>query len=55
MNPPEDASRDASEARPSAAELMDLAEAWRPWRGAGAHVLWAAYRLFKARDGAPLG
>jgi DNA-3-methyladenine glycosylase II len=43
------------EARPSAAELMGLAEAWRPWRGAAAHVLWAAYRLFKARDGAPLG
>jgi DNA-3-methyladenine glycosylase II len=31
------------EGRPSPAELLDLAEAWRPWRGVAARVLWAWY------------
>lgn len=31
------------ENRPSAAELLDIAERWRPWRGAAAHLLWADY------------
>jgi len=40
-------------ARPDARALAGLAEAWRPWRGAAAHLLWAHYRVLKARDGAP--
>ena len=41
------------EARPSAKEFIALAERWRPWRGVAAKVLWAYYRLAKAREGAP--
>ena len=43
------------DARPDAKQLAALAERWRPWRGVAAKVLWAYYRLAKARDGAPLG
>jgi DNA-3-methyladenine glycosylase II len=39
--------------RPDAKALTTLAERWRPWRGVAAKVLWAYYRLAKARDGAP--
>ncbi|MGX7703568.1 DNA-3-methyladenine glycosylase family protein [Methylobacterium sp. Gmos1] len=45
---------DGQETRPSAAALTARAEAWRPWRGVAAKVLWAYYRVAKARDGAPL-
>ncbi|KMO38098.1 Fe-S cluster assembly protein HesB [Methylobacterium tarhaniae] len=45
---------DGLETRPSAAALTARAEAWRPWRGVAAKVLWAYYRVAKARDGAPL-
>ncbi|MFH6781182.1 MULTISPECIES: DNA-3-methyladenine glycosylase family protein [Methylobacterium] len=45
---------DGLEVRPSAAALTRRAEAWRPWRGVAAKVLWAYYRIAKARDGAPL-
>mgnify|MGYP006421828427 CR=1 FL=1 len=31
-------------ARPDAAHLRDLAEAWRPWRSAAARFLWHIYR-----------
>jgi DNA-3-methyladenine glycosylase II len=41
------------EARPSVKEFIALAEGWRPWRGVAAKVLWAYYRLAKAREGAP--
>jgi DNA-3-methyladenine glycosylase II len=41
-------------ARPSGPELTALAERWRPWRGVAAKVLWAFYRIAKAREGAPL-
>jgi DNA-3-methyladenine glycosylase II len=41
-------------ARPSAKEMGPLAEAWRPWRGAAACVLWAYYRAAKQREGAPV-
>jgi DNA-3-methyladenine glycosylase II len=30
--------------RPSRADLLGLVEAWRPWRGAAAHLLWHYYR-----------
>jgi DNA-3-methyladenine glycosylase II len=39
------------EARPSARELIALAEAWRPWRGVAARVLWSYYRALKKREG----
>ncbi len=32
------------EARPGRARMTALAEPWRPWRGAGAHLLWHYYR-----------
>ena len=30
--------------RPSASELLDLAQHWHPFRGAGAIVMWQIYR-----------
>ncbi|MFO1122279.1 MAG: DNA-3-methyladenine glycosylase 2 family protein [Hyphomicrobiales bacterium] len=30
--------------RPAAREMVAMAEAWRPWRGAAAHLLWRHYR-----------
>jgi DNA-3-methyladenine glycosylase II len=42
------------EARPRDMEFLALAERWRPWRGVAAKVLWAYYRIAKAREGAPL-
>jgi DNA-3-methyladenine glycosylase II len=41
----------ALEARPSRAEMGPLAEAWRPWRGAAACMLWTYYRAAKGREG----
>ncbi|MGF9762117.1 DNA-3-methyladenine glycosylase 2 family protein [Microvirga sp. 0TCS3.31] len=41
------------EQRPDAKALTILAERWRPWRGVAAKVLWAYYRVAKAREGAP--
>jgi DNA-3-methyladenine glycosylase II len=38
-------------ARPKPAELLALAEAWRPWRGVAARLLWAYYAAIKAREG----
>ncbi len=40
-------------ARPNAKDMQPLAEAWRPWRGAAACMLWSYYRAAKQRDGAP--
>jgi DNA-3-methyladenine glycosylase II len=41
--------------RPSAPELLELAERWRPWRGVAARLLWAYYRLVKQPgSGAPV-
>ena len=37
--------------RPKAAELQAMAEAWRPWRGVAARLLWAYYALLKRREG----
>ena len=44
------------DARPSAAELLALAERWRPWRGVAARLLWAYYPHMKksAAPGAPI-
>ncbi|WID94292.1 DNA-3-methyladenine glycosylase [Bosea vestrisii] len=37
--------------RPKPAELAELAEAWRPWRGVAARLLWAYYAALKSREG----
>jgi DNA-3-methyladenine glycosylase II len=41
-------------ARPSAKDMLALAEPWRPWRAVAARVLWTYYRARKGRDGAPI-
>jgi DNA-3-methyladenine glycosylase II len=40
--------------RPSAKEMIALAEMWRPLRAVAARVLWTYYRAVKGRDGAPI-
>jgi DNA-3-methyladenine glycosylase II len=40
--------------RPDVKRMAKLAEAWRPWRGVAAHLLWAYYHAVKRRDGAPV-
>jgi DNA-3-methyladenine glycosylase II len=40
--------------RPDAKRLANLAEAWRPWRGVAAHLLWAYYHAVKKRDVVPV-
>ena len=41
--------------RPTAKELLEIAERWRPWRGVAARMLWAYYKIAKeARSGAPV-
>ena len=37
--------------RPTPKQMAPLAEPWRPWRGAAAHLWWAYYRALKKRDG----
>src|SRR3954471_14210634 len=38
--------------RPTPKQMVPLAEAWRPLRGAAAHLWWAYYKVLKSRDGA---
>jgi DNA-3-methyladenine glycosylase II len=38
-------------ARPDAKQMLPLAEPWRPYRGAAAHLWWAYYRVLKKREG----
>jgi DNA-3-methyladenine glycosylase II len=40
--------------RPDAERLHKIAEAWRPWRGVAAHLMWAYYHVVKRREGAPI-
>lgn len=40
--------------RPDAKALAKMAEAWRPWRGVAAHLLWAYYHVVKRREGISL-
>jgi DNA-3-methyladenine glycosylase II len=40
--------------RPDAKALTRMAEAWRPWRGVAAHLLWAYYHVVKKRDVVPV-
>ncbi|MFN5685864.1 DNA-3-methyladenine glycosylase family protein [Bradyrhizobium sp.] len=37
--------------RPTAKQMMPLAEGWRPLRGAAAHLWWSYYRVLKKREG----
>ena len=37
--------------RPDAKQLTKIAEAWRPWRGVAAHLMWAYYHVVKKREG----
>jgi DNA-3-methyladenine glycosylase II len=37
--------------RPTAKQMMPLAEPWRPLRGAAAHLWWSYYRALKKREG----
>jgi DNA-3-methyladenine glycosylase II len=41
------------ERRPTAKEMVAMAELWRPWRGVAARVLWTYYRVLKRREPAP--
>ena len=40
--------------RPDTKALAKIAEAWRPWRGVAAHLLWAYYHVVKKRDVVPV-
>jgi DNA-3-methyladenine glycosylase II len=40
--------------RPDAKALTKMAEAWRPWRGVAAQLLWAYYHAVKKRDVVPV-
>lgn len=37
-------------ARPTPKDMAVLGEAWRPWRGAAAHLFWAYYKVVKSPD-----
>ncbi|MCP4615537.1 MAG: DNA-3-methyladenine glycosylase 2 family protein [Bradyrhizobium sp.] len=37
--------------RPTSKQMGPLAEPWRPYRGAAAHLWWAYYRVLKKREG----
>jgi len=37
--------------RPTTKQMGPLAEPWRPYRGAAAHLWWAYYRIAKKREG----
>lgn len=39
------------DARPGERELRRMAEAWSPWRGVAARLLWAYYHVAKNREG----
>ena len=38
--------------RPTAKQMIAIAEPWRPMRGAAAHLWWSFYRAVKKREGA---
>jgi len=41
--------------RPTSKQMAPLAEPWRPYRGAAAHLWWAYYRVVKNREGVGAG
>ena len=38
-------------ARPTSREMRVMSDAWSPWRGVAARLLWAYYRIIKKREG----
>ncbi len=40
--------------KPSRAELVAVAEPWRPWRGAAAHLMWHYYHYLTESEGGGL-
>jgi DNA-3-methyladenine glycosylase II len=40
--------------RPDPKALTKMADAWRPWRGVAAHLLWAYYHAVKKREVVPV-
>jgi DNA-3-methyladenine glycosylase II len=44
----------ALDARPTAKEMIPLAENWRPWRAVAARLLWTYYAAAKRRDPVPI-
>jgi len=41
--------------RPTQKQMTPLAEPWRPWRGAAAHLWWGYYHAIKKREGVLAG
>lgn len=41
--------------RPSLVQMNEVAEAWRPWRGVAARLLWSYYALRRKKDVSALG
>src|SRR5262249_11607962 len=41
--------------RPTAKQMVPIAEPWRPMRGAAAHLWWSYYRALRKREGAIAG
>lgn len=41
--------------RPTAKDMIPIAEPWRPARGAAAHLWWAYYKVMKKREGVIAG
>jgi DNA-3-methyladenine glycosylase II len=41
--------------RPTAKDMIPIAEPWRPVRGAAAHLWWAYYKVMKKREGVIAG
>jgi DNA-3-methyladenine glycosylase II len=41
--------------RPTPKQMAPLAEPWRPYRGAAAHLWWSYYRVMKKREGVLTG
>jgi DNA-3-methyladenine glycosylase II len=41
--------------RPSLVQMNEVAEAWRPWRGVAARLLWSYYALRRKSSSSPLG
>jgi DNA-3-methyladenine glycosylase II len=41
--------------RPSLVQMNEVAEAWRPWRGVAARLLWSYYALRRKTAASPLG
>jgi DNA-3-methyladenine glycosylase II len=44
----------ALDTRPSPGDMVEIAEAWRPWRSVAARMLWAYYAV-RRRGASPLG